>query len=1463
MYRIMSIILMVCMGVSLFSAGTYANNEVNMSKLLHNEENLATAKVWYADMSDHWASEAAYNLGEVGIIKGLPNGKFNPDQPISRAEFAVMLFRIFGYVEESFQSFKDVNSTDWYADEVAKVHEAGIITGYLDGNFRPKDNIMRQDAAIMMVRAMHLDEYSNNVDLGGFSDANDIGEYAKVAVEKVVSERYLHGDINGMLNPLTALTRGEAVVLLDRAFRWFGYKSGNNYVTEIQGNAVIQKADIRLSDTVIHGNLYITEGVGEGNVFFDRVTVKGTTFIEGGGSNSIHFSESHLEGAVLSKKGGGVRLVLDAGSTVKWIVMKRKSVLEVSLGSKVDNVQINSEAHGSEIYNNGVIGRLRVNSESATLNGKVLEKGSDFQPNEPNLNNPIGVPPVTGPGNSSSDWNLVWSDEFNDNAIDTTKWNVEDTGTVYNNELEYYHPDNVSIAKDGDKGVLQLTALKQDFGGSNYTSGKVTSKMKGDWTYGKFVVRAKLPVQQGMWPAIWMMPTDEFEQYGPWPGSGEMDIMELTGPVAADPDHADKYPRTVHGSIHYDSPHTMQTKQYVLPDGQTFNDDYHEFTMEWLPGLIRYYVDGHLFFESSDWGTKREGQPEYYTYPAPFDRPFYMIMNLAVGGDWPGDPRDDFESDKMYIDYVRVYEYKNLDSWPDVTGNRPDPSNGITPQREPLADGNQIYNGMFNGGTNNYAPKDWEFILNENGDGSVSIVDDQVKGKAAKVEVTNEGNQIYSIQLTQQPMYLKKGKTYKATFDAKADTNRSIMTKLTEFGGEWKAYSEERTFELSDQWQSYEYTFKMEDMTDNNSRFEFNLGLSTIASYFTNVKVTEIDGVKEPRKALKDGNLIYNGNFDLGKDRLAFWQYLSSNEAESLVSVTNDLDLPYMQRILKVNIAKGGSSLSDVKLIHNDLPLKEGASYTLTFDAQADTNRPIGIALDTGTTEGVEFKNGSEINLTTEMQSYTIDMKILEGTNASSSNLELLLGEHVGTVAIDNVRLILRYSPSENEVKSYLHMAAHSYWAIDGVTLQAGSEGGMNITDFAAGAYVKYKQKVNSGIYIPMARVKGNTVGSEITLSIWNEEKRIAVVNASISDDDQDEAYKTILFSKIDLPDGELIFKIEGTDFDLAWLELSEDLIVNGSFQENSNDWELFKMDWVQTDPVKNSVMEVEDGQLKVNLGGPGTEPWHVQLKQPGIPMQSGKVYRLYFEAASDVSRDIVALVQHDGTHDGNWATYLENQMELTPEMTEFEYYFVMPADEFSAVLQFSMGKIGSIEGEHTVTLDNISLIQVNPVNVGIVDDGDLMPNGDFTTGIKGWNSYSTENEELSIQHENGALRIDVGTVGSNSWDRQVYYEGLPYNNGDRYKLTFEAKSTVDRKMNISVGWLDEVNNYTWNGYGSQIINLGTQYELYTFYFNVEPDSTIIGRLTFELGQIDSDDGAASIYIDNISLVNEGPTSGS
>ena len=237
------------------------------------------------------------------------------------------------------------------------------------------------------------------------------------------------------------------------------------------------------------------------------------------------------------------------------------------------------------------------------------------------------------------DYQLIWSDEFNGTKLDSTKWSYQ-IGNRHgwgNHEKEYYTSEN-AIVKDG---YLTIIAKKENRDGFDYTSSRIRTINKGDWKYGKFEMRAKLPVGKSMWPAFWMMPTKSV--YGGWPVSGEMDIMEYLGHDST----------TVYGTLHYggrppDNKHTG--KSFKLVEGD-FHNQFHTFTLIWEKGKVQWLVDDSLYQTQTEWYTTA-GE-----FPAPFDQEFHIILNLAVGGDWPGYP-DEFTRfpQKFIVDYVRVYQ---------------------------------------------------------------------------------------------------------------------------------------------------------------------------------------------------------------------------------------------------------------------------------------------------------------------------------------------------------------------------------------------------------------------------------------------------------------------------------------------------------------------------------------------------------------------------------------------------------------------------------------------------------------------------------------------------------------------------------------------------------------------------------------------------------------------------------------
>ena len=246
-------------------------------------------------------------------------------------------------------------------------------------------------------------------------------------------------------------------------------------------------------------------------------------------------------------------------------------------------------------------------------------------------------------GTQAQNWQLIWADEFDAAELDTSKWSFQyGTGAAEglrgwgNSELQYYTDRSENIFTQN--GMLHIVAMQEAYEGMDYTSARIRSINQGDWRYGRIEVRAKLPTGRGLWPAIWMMPTDAV--YGRWPASGEIDIMEMVG----------HEPDRVHGTLHYGPPHTYTGGSYTLGSG-SFNDDFHTFALEWEHGEIRWYVDGELFLTQTDWFSKDQG------FPAPFDQRFHMILNVAVGGNWPGSPdANTVFPQEMVIDYVRVYQ---------------------------------------------------------------------------------------------------------------------------------------------------------------------------------------------------------------------------------------------------------------------------------------------------------------------------------------------------------------------------------------------------------------------------------------------------------------------------------------------------------------------------------------------------------------------------------------------------------------------------------------------------------------------------------------------------------------------------------------------------------------------------------------------------------------------------------------
>jgi len=255
-----------------------------------------------------------------------------------------------------------------------------------------------------------------------------------------------------------------------------------------------------------------------------------------------------------------------------------------------------------------------------------------------------------GVGAAQAGWQLTWSDEFNGSSVDTNHWTF-DTGNGNNgwgnNELEYYtaRPQNVYVSN----GLLHIVARRESYDGGRYTSAKMRTRGRFSQKYGRFEFRARLPQGKGYWPAFWLMP--ENATYGPWAASGEIDVMENKG----------AHPSEVLGTIHFGGTFPRNTHSHGLPYIFSAGDsvtNFHLYAVEWTSNAICWYVDDHLYETQTAWWSSSgpANASVRHPYPVPFNQPFFLIMNLAVGGNFDGNPDGaTVFPGEMQVDYVRVY----------------------------------------------------------------------------------------------------------------------------------------------------------------------------------------------------------------------------------------------------------------------------------------------------------------------------------------------------------------------------------------------------------------------------------------------------------------------------------------------------------------------------------------------------------------------------------------------------------------------------------------------------------------------------------------------------------------------------------------------------------------------------------------------------------------------------------------
>ncbi len=893
-------------------------------------------------------------------------------------------------------------------------------------------------------------------------------------------------------------------------------------------------------------------------------------------------------------------------------------------------------------------------------------------------------------------YSFKWGDDFTGTSLNRSDWNVElhAPGWVNSELQEYVDSDENIQVKDGNLLLKPVEKTNAD-GTKSYTSGRINTQGKHDFKYGYFECRAKVPAGKGYLPAFWMMPTDE-NLYGQWPKCGEIDIMEVMGQET----------NKAYGTIHYGEPHDQSQGTYTVSETNNFVDNYHTYACEWEPGKIIWYIDGVKFHEESDWFSAKSGQGEV-TYPAPFDQPFYMILNLAVGGSWVGYPDETttYDDQQFAIDYVKVYQKDSYDE------NVTKPVKEVT-LREPDANGNYINNGDFSVKEDLTDDVNWKFLTALDGEGTAEIKENQMV-----ISTQNAGTADYSIQLVQSNIPLQKGGKYKVTFDAYADEARSMITDISGPDHNYTRYFADTKVDLETQKKTYTYEFQMTSSDDANGRMEFNLGntSSTAKVYLSNIRIekTGYEEIKEDttKKALADGNYVYNGSFQEGTGRLKYWEITKPENATAEVTNLED------GRRLKVT-SPAETEEGKVLVQQSDLALSANTDYELSFSAQADEAKQMKV-----TVAGQE----QVFDLTTEKKNYRVKFKTAESLTDKNLFFDLGLGT---TVYLDDVRIdedSLIKNGSFNAglagFEAYCYTPSNVTYVVDSLNEDNAADFTINDTG-DADWHIQLKQtgvKLEKGQWYRLSLKMKSSIDRKVSYALQRDGSTHR--NADGTEDwtpycqeivALTSKYQTITkeFQMTEDTDLDTIFNIamgavggkqikeqhriciddivlEKIDTpEMNPEEAGKNLLKNGDFSNETDNWNIYGI----TAPGE-ATTNIADHAIVYHISNVGTADWNVQLKQSGLILEKECKYRVTFKVTSTAARTIKLAMMST-----SYTWYGGADIKL-PENEEKEVVceFTMNKEtDSNADFVISMGKIDNEDTPASdITLSDFSLVKV------------------------------------------------------------------------------------------------------------------------------------------------------------------------
>jgi uncharacterized protein YjdB len=326
------------------------------------------------DIEGHWAQTAIQTWIDSGYVSGYSDGTFKPDEAITRAEFVTLINNVVDLQATSSNGFSDVSNNDWYADVVDKVKANGLISGYSDGTFKPNEPITRAEGLVVINKLLALEGPNDYSMLLQYKDGNSTAEWAKEAAENLLEKHYLSGYTDGTLRLSKNITRAETVALLKKVFGYI-LNDDSKMSKEFDGNVTIAKAGVTLSNATINGDLYIAEGVGEGDVTLEDVNVAGDIIVKGGGENSLHFNNVIGEKEfIIEKMSSTVHIVVTGDTNLPKTILKSSAILDESglTGDGFGDVSVLDSDNGPRfaISLNGGFNAVSINRRNTRINLK-------------------------------------------------------------------------------------------------------------------------------------------------------------------------------------------------------------------------------------------------------------------------------------------------------------------------------------------------------------------------------------------------------------------------------------------------------------------------------------------------------------------------------------------------------------------------------------------------------------------------------------------------------------------------------------------------------------------------------------------------------------------------------------------------------------------------------------------------------------------------------------------------------------------------------------------------------------------------------------------------------------------------------------------------------------------------------------------------------------------------------------